>query len=136
MGKLIISLELKFLDIMKHTDYSDPNAKHELDFLELYQEKGYTENFRIEDNKLIASKKQSKFLPSQVEIVAEHRYEGMSNPSDQSILYVIEANENCKGTIINSYGPNANLEIHQFIEDIPEENKGQDESILNLDTKS
>lgn len=117
---------------MEHPEYSDPNAKHELDFLKLYENKGYTENFRVEKNKLIASNKKSEFSPKQVKVVAEHRYEGMSNPSDQSILYVIEANENCKGTIINSYGPTANLEVHEFIESIPDENKGHDESILNL----
>ncbi len=117
---------------MEHPKHSDPNAKHELDFLKLYENKGYTENFRVEKNMLIASNKKSEFSPKQVKVVAEHRYEGMSNPSDQSILYVIEANENCKGTIINAYGPTANLEVHEFIEAIPDENKGHDESILNL----
>ncbi|WP_178988704.1 hypothetical protein [Winogradskyella schleiferi] len=121
---------------MKQPDYSDPNAKHELDYLELYEKKGYTENFRVENGKLIASQEKSKFSPEQVKIVAEHRYEGMSNPSDQSILYVIETDEDCKGTIINSYGPTANLEVHEFIESIPDDQKGHDESILNLDKDS
>tara|TARA_R110002049_G_scaffold151160_1_gene314716 strand:- start:31732 stop:32088 length:357 start_codon:yes stop_codon:yes gene_type:complete len=118
---------------MEHPEYSDPNAKHELDFLKLYTDKGFTENFRVENDKLIASIKDSEYSPEQVNIVAEHRYEGMSNPSDQSILYVIKTVDDCKGTIINSYGPTANLEIHEFIESIPEENKSHDKSILNLD---
>ncbi len=104
---------------MKDLNDSEPNAKHELNFLEQYVNKGYSENFRVEDNKLKSSNAKFEFLPKQVKIVAEHRYEGMSNPSDQSILYVIEAGKNCKGTIINSYGPTSNLEVHEFIESIP-----------------
>ncbi|WP_179345922.1 hypothetical protein [Winogradskyella ursingii] len=118
---------------MKNPTYSDPSAKHELSFLEQYLNKGYTENFRVENKKLIASNKTSEFSPTQVKIVAEHRYEGMSNPSDQSILYVIETENNCKGTIINSYGPTANLDINDFIISIPDENKSHDKSILNLE---
>jgi len=118
---------------MKDPNYSEPNAKHELNFLKLYINKGYTENFRVEDNKLKTSNSKLEFLPNQVKVVAEHRYEGMSNPSDQSILYVIETEKDCKGTIINSYGPTSNLEVHEFIDSIPDENKGHDKSILNLD---
>ncbi|MTE27557.1 hypothetical protein [Winogradskyella ouciana] len=118
---------------MKDPKYSDPNAKHELNFLELYAKNGYTENFRVEENKLKTSNSELEFTPEQVKVVAEHRYEGMSNPSDQSILYVIEADDNCKGTIINSYGPTADLEVHEFIESIPHENKSHYKSILNLD---
>lgn len=115
----------------KNTDYSDPDAKNEMNFLKMYQDKGYTINFRVENGKLIGNKDYI-YSSEDVSIVAEHRYEGMSNPSDMSILYVIEADKDHKGTIINSYGPTADLEIHEFIDAIPEENVGHDDSILNL----
>lgn len=117
---------------MENIDYSDPNAKHELDFLNQYQQKGYTVNFRVEDHKLIASGEDVSFSPEQVSIVAEHRYEGMSNPSDQSILYVIKTVGDYKGTIINAYGPTANLEVHEFMESIPKKNISHEKSILNI----
>jgi len=117
---------------MENIEYSDPNAKHELDFLSQYQNKGYTANFRVENNKLKSSENDSIFNPEQVKIVAEHRFEGMSNPSDNSILYVMQTNNGLKGTIINAYGPATNLDVHEFIESIPKENTGHDDSILNL----
>ena len=118
---------------MKNPEYSDSNAKHELDFLKEYQKKGYTHNFRVQDDSLIASGEDTKYKPEDVFIVAEHRYEGMSDPSDQSILYVITTENDKKGTLLNAYGPSADLDIHEFIEAIPKKNKSQDDSILNID---
>ncbi|WP_040756713.1 hypothetical protein [Winogradskyella psychrotolerans] len=118
---------------MKNPDYSDPKAKHELDFLSQYQKKGYTNNFRVEDHTLIASGEDTNYKPEEVFIVAEHRYEGMSDPSDQSILYVITTENDKKGTILNAYGPSADLDIHEFINAIPEKNKSHDDSILNIE---
>ena len=117
---------------MKKPEYSDPNAKNELEFLTKYQEKGYKNNFRVEDNKLIASGSKNIYNSSEVNIVAEHRFEGMSNPSDNSILYVLKTNDETKGTILNGYGPSANLDVHEFLDSIPDENIGHDDSILNL----
>ncbi|WP_318312622.1 hypothetical protein [Flagellimonas crocea] len=97
-------------------------AKHEKDYIKAYQEKGYTANFRFEDGKLIASDSKKGFKPEDIFIVADHRYEGMSNPSDMSILYVIETKNNIKGTYLLGYGPNANLEANEFFKAIPKEN--------------
>ena len=75
------------------------NAKHEKDYIKAYQEKGYTANFRFEEGKLIASDSKTSYSPDDVHIVADHRYEGMSNPSDMSILYVLETNDGKKEPI-------------------------------------
>ena len=55
-------------------------AKHEKDYIKKYQKQGYDVNFRFENGKLIASKSKNLYGPTEVSIVAEHRYEGMSNP--------------------------------------------------------
>ncbi|MGB3608525.1 MAG: hypothetical protein WA775_14475 [Psychroserpens sp.] len=108
-----------------------PNAKNELDFITQYQNKGYDINFRVVDTKMIASGKDIKFTPEQIFIVAEHRFEGMSNPSDNSILYIIEAIGGYKGTLINSYGSAADLEIAEFVQAIPEKNISEHNNILD-----
>jgi len=117
---------------MKNTQYSDPSAKNELEFLSKYQKKGYALNFRVVDNKLVASESDKKYTSTEVSIVAQHRFEGMSNPSDNSILYIITTNDGKKGSIINGYGPSANLEVFEFLESIPKDNKSHDDSIINL----
>ena len=117
---------------MSKPEYSEPNAKNELEIIPKYEAKGYNLSFRVEDEKLIASEIDKKYSPDEVSIVAEHRFEGMSNPSDNSILYVLKTNDDKKGTIVNGYGPAANLEVFEFLKSIPEENISHDDSILNL----
>ncbi|MBJ7880636.1 hypothetical protein [Gelidibacter salicanalis] len=58
----------------------------------------------------------------EVTILKEHRFEGMSNPSDMSLLYVIQTMDGSKGTLLASYGANADNAIHSFMKAIPESN--------------
>lgn len=111
----------------------DEFAKHEIDFIKIYQEKGYTANFHFNDDKLINSKTKTEYAPKDIYIVAEHRYEGMSDPSDMSILYIIKTNKEEKGTLLLGYGPSANLELAEFFNRIPEANVSNNENINNLD---
>jgi hypothetical protein len=107
----------------------DEFAKHEKDYIRIYQDKGYTANFHFKDDFLINSESKNKYAPSNLFIVAEHRYEGMSNPSDSSVLYIIETNKDEKGTFLMGYGPNANLEVAEFFNKIPKENISNDKNI-------
>ncbi|MGA9637446.1 hypothetical protein [Flavobacterium sp.] len=103
--------------------------KHEIDYIKIYQTKGFTANFYFEDDKLINSDTKTPYLPNAIYIVAEHRYEGMSDPSDMSILYVIKTKNGDKGTFLMGYGPTADLELADFFNKIPEENISNEENI-------
>ncbi|WP_243765952.1 hypothetical protein [Polaribacter cellanae] len=105
------------------------NAKNELELIKKYEEKGYTESYRVAENKLIANNAKTKYTPKDVKIVAEHRFEGMSNPDDMPILYVIETKDT-KGTLVASYGATADLETAEFFKEIPDENISTDENIF------
>ncbi|QOD62042.1 hypothetical protein H9I45_06245 [Polaribacter haliotis] len=105
------------------------NAKNELELIKKYEEKGYTESYRVVDSKLIANNEKTKYIPKDVKIVAEHRFEGMSNPSDMSILYVLETKDT-KGTLVAAYGATADLETAEFFKEIPDENISKDENVF------
>lgn len=105
--------------------------KNELDFIKSYEKKGYKNSYRVQENKLIENETKSEFEPNAIKIVAKHRYEGMSNPEDMSILYVIETNKDTKGTILAPYGPADDTTILEFFNEIPEENISDSENILN-----
>ena len=105
-------------------------AKNELDFIELYQKKGYTHSYRVDQGKLKDNDTKESFFAKEVFILAEHRYEGMSNPSDMSILYVIKTNDGNKGTFLAAYGPTADTEITEFFNNIPKENISNSENIV------
>lgn len=97
-------------------------AKHEIGYIKRYEEKGYTTNFLFQKNSLIDTDTKYEYKPEEIFIVAQHRYEGMSNPDDMSILYVIETANAVKGTYLLGYGPSADLEASEFFNAIPEEN--------------
>ena len=48
------------------------------------------------------------YLPEDLKIIATYRFEGDSDPSDSSILYVIEANDGLVGYSIDAYGAYSN----------------------------
>ena len=65
--------------------------------------KGYSENFEAGDEFIVGLYSKKNYSPNDLLIVQSFRFEGMTNPEDQSILFAIEANDGNKGTLIMSY---------------------------------
>lgn len=107
-------------------------SKHEIDYIEKYQNEGYTCNFLFEKDRLIETESKYHYHPDEIFIVAHHRYEGMSDPDDMSILYVIETADERKGTHLIGYGPTADLEEAEFFKDIPKKNYSKNADINEL----
>jgi hypothetical protein len=108
------------------------DSKHETDNIKRYQEEGYTVNYLFENDHLIDSESKVAYKPEDVFIVAHHRYEGMSDPDDMSILYIIETKDGGKGTHLLGYGPTADLEEAEFFKDIPKANYSKNSDINEL----
>lgn len=106
--------------------------KHETDYIDKYQNEGYTTNYLFDGKCLIDSETKYAYQPDEIYIVAHHRYEGMSDPDDMSILYVIETKDQRKGTHLLGYGPTADLEEAEFFKDIPEENYSNNADVSEL----
>jgi len=104
--------------------------KSEKDFITLYQDKGYSHNYRVSNGKLVDLEDKSSYDTEAVYIVAEHRFEGISNPSDMSILYVIKTKDGNKGTILVNYGPSNATDIAEFFNNIPKDNISQEANVL------
>ncbi|MEO9892036.1 hypothetical protein [Aurantibacter sp.] len=97
-------------------------AKHEIDYITRYEEKGFTASFIFKTEKLVETVSKNSYKPEQIFVVEERRFEGMSNPSDSSLLYIIETNDGKKGTFLVAYGPQADIEIAEFFKAIPSGN--------------
>jgi len=67
-------------------------------------ERGYTENFKATERGLVSLESSIHYRPSDVEVVNFFRFEGVSDPADNSILYVIRAVDGAKGTLVDAYG--------------------------------
>jgi len=75
--------------------------------------KGFTEEFTFKDGSFIANDK--NYLPYQVEVIDNKRFEGMSNPADSMIYFSIAAHDGVKGYFISSYGVGANNQAMEFL---------------------
>ncbi len=104
-------------------------AKHEIDYIKEYQDRGYTSNYHFADGCLMDTETKYAYKPDEIFIVAQYRYEGMSNPDDMSILYIIETADLAKGTYLQGYGPTSDLEASEFFKDIPEVNCSEREKL-------
>lgn len=101
-------------------------AKNEKDYIRDYEAQGYTTQYRIVGDELEDLETKTKYKSEDVTIHKEHRYEGMSNPSDMSLLYVIETMDGSKGTMLASYGADGNSSIHEFMNAVPKKNVNTD----------
>ncbi|UXP31226.1 hypothetical protein N6H18_12795 [Reichenbachiella agarivorans] len=79
---------------------------------------GFTDNFKTKDNSIVALYAKRTYQPEDLKIVHSFRFEGMTNPSDQTDLFGIIAHDGIKGTLSMSYGANSD-ENPEMIKQIP-----------------
>jgi hypothetical protein len=83
--------------------------------------KGYDNEFRWTENGFCA--KDNCYQPEDLTIVKSYRFEGVSDPSDMSILYLIKANDGFIGYSLDAYGVYSNHDDEEgydnFIRKIP-----------------
>lgn len=78
---------------------------------------GYTEDFNIKANCLECLNKGITLEPDDFEVEGFMRFEGMSDPSDSSILYFLTSEKyNVKGVLVNSYGAYSDPETAKLMQ--------------------
>jgi len=66
---------------------------------------GYTVDFNIDQEHLVHQEAGMILSPDDFEIDKVYRFEGQTNPDDQSILYAISSSKfGTKGLLVNGYG--------------------------------
>jgi len=68
------------------------------------KEQGYTCDFNLDDDKITDKNIDSSYLPDEFNIDKVYRFEGMTNPADNSILYAITTSDERKGLLVDGYG--------------------------------
>ena len=79
---------------------------------------GYDQDYKVTERGLESLQKGKVYQPEQVQIVNFFRFEGMSDPDDNAILYVIETDDGGKGTIIDAYGIYMDPKITAFMKEV------------------
>ena len=73
--------------------------------LEGLRQEGYTQDFNLKPDYLHCQPDNIELRPADFDIVDVYRFEGMTNPADESVLYAIEAKNGHKGVLVDAYGP-------------------------------
>lgn len=84
---------------------------------------GYIHDFNIQEECLVCHQLNDKLSPDDFLIDKVYRFEGASNPEDQSILYAISSTKfNLKGTLVNGYGISSDEATSKLIEKLATHN--------------
>ena len=70
--------------------------------IEELKKRGYSEDFNLKDNCIACNS--GKFGADEFEIKEVYRFEGNSDPGDESIVLGIESSGGVKGILVNGYG--------------------------------
>lgn len=76
---------------------------------------GFEKNFKIVNNQTMIDDNGHSYKPSQVTVMSFHRFEGETDPGDNSIIYAVQTKDGKKGTIVSSYGSGGSRKFSEFI---------------------
>lgn len=71
----------------------------------LLKKRGYTVEFNLKPNHLECTGDDLKILPGEFIVDKHYRFEGISDPGDEAIVFAISSSKhNLKGVLIDGYG--------------------------------
>lgn len=76
---------------------------------------GYTKELRYENDHLVNWSNHHKYSLDQATLVDHQRFEGMSDPADSAILFMIAFSDGTKGYLSSAYGIYANDDLFAFM---------------------
>ncbi|MGB5944338.1 MAG: phosphoribosylpyrophosphate synthetase [Leeuwenhoekiella sp.] len=83
---------------MKNTYSSLSKAVEDL------KDKGYDVDLNLVDDGIESKELKKNWTAKEIEVDHTFRFEGMTNPGDNSVLYAIETQDGHKGLLVDAYG--------------------------------
>jgi hypothetical protein len=78
-------------------------------------EDGYTQNFKATKEGLSSAENSKLYKPDELKVANFYRFEGITDPADMAVLYLIETNDGAKGTLVDAYGTYSDPWVAKFI---------------------
>ncbi|PQJ32025.1 phosphoribosylpyrophosphate synthetase [Nonlabens arenilitoris] len=72
--------------------------------IEDLQSKGYTIDFDLVEDGVHSKHLKKEWKAGEIEVKEFYRFEGMTNPGDNMILYALECADGEKGILLDAYG--------------------------------
>lgn len=82
---------------------------------------GYNVNFQVNKAGKLTNNEDLSFEPSEVILKEVHRFEGMTNPADSSILYAVKTRSGEKGIVVDSYGADGSEVTSEFMNQVEQQ---------------
>ena len=104
-------------------EYSEGNDRltfmnNEENLMTNLEKHGYTEQFRVNKDKLESLTTGKSYKCEDVKAVNFYRFEGISDPDDMSILYAIETCDGAMGTLSDAYGSYSDEATGEFMKKV------------------
>jgi len=68
------------------------------------QKSGYETDFNLIEEGIKSKSLKKEWKAGELNVIKYYRFEGMTNPGDNTILYVIETTDGKKGLLVDAYG--------------------------------
>lgn len=81
--------------------------------------RGYTTDFLVKENEdcITCGKSGLSLSPEEFEIDEIYRFEGMSDPADETIIYAVSSTQHdVKGVVVNSFGADFGYRSSRLVE--------------------
>jgi len=92
-------LTLKSKSIIMKNSYSSLSVA-----IEDLQNEGFTEDFNLVGEGIESKNLKKQWKADELEIIKFYRFEGMTDPGDNIILYLIETKCGLRGLLVDAYG--------------------------------
>lgn len=88
---------------------------HLLNSLQKLEAAGFTDQVVFREEALINLSNSIRYEATEIKLCHEFRFEGMTNPDDESILFALEFADGRRGTLAAPYGPYADPDLFEFL---------------------
>lgn len=80
------------------------------------QRRGYTDELTLKEHCIVCDGRKTELHPDDFQIDEFHRFEGDSDPADESIVYAISsARHGIKGVLVNGFGASASSLTQEMV---------------------
>jgi hypothetical protein len=90
--------------------------------------RGFTTDFTVANESGDVTGGDRAFTSDDLTIVEHHRFEGMSDPDDSSVIYALEASNGLKGILVDAYGAYANWKTGALLKHTKDSHAGVDDA--------
>lgn len=84
---------------------------------------GYTENFKVINNELFSVHKKQVYQPAEIKVMNSFRFEGLSDPKEKVVMYIIETRDGLKGTLVEPYNMYKDPGVDDFMVAVKDRSK-------------